>query len=408
MAVLTLLFAWLLALALPAQAQQPGTDDPYTLSVLTFGAGDDIFSKFGHNAILVKDAQLGREEVYNFGAFDAKDPMLIPNFIKGRMEFWLMVRSLGVELVRYQRVNRSIQEQVLDLDPDEERAIVERLRHKAKRENRTYRYHYYLNNCSTRVRDVLDEALDGQLKQATSRPTENTWRDHTLRMTWGTWGWFGLGLVLSEEIDRPLTVWEEMFLPDVLRHEISTLEVTRPGVTPRPLVTSDQELLASTRDLSPVTQPSGWFLAICLGLVGGSFLAAGAYRLGAPNTGQATRALAAVLCSLVSLVAAVAGSLFAFLWTTDHTFCHGNENLLLLSPLWWAPTLLGLGAWAGSTRARDAWAKSLLLTAGLAALAPIVTWLPGINQVNGPFIVMFLLSWLGFAYGARRSMLEGS
>ena len=73
-------------------------------------------------------------------------------------------------------------------------------------EHRFYRYNYYTDNCSTRVRDVLDEALDGQIKaQLANQPTDTTFRWHTRRLTRESVPWyFAAGYGSGPATDRPI------------------------------------------------------------------------------------------------------------------------------------------------------------------------------------------------------------
>ena len=81
----------------------------------------------------------------------------------------------------YRRFDRDVRLQELDLEPSEALQIAKRLGTHVLPENMMYRYHHYNDNCSTRPRDIIDEAIGGQLKAATSGPSRMTLRDHTLR-----------------------------------------------------------------------------------------------------------------------------------------------------------------------------------------------------------------------------------
>ena len=97
-------------------------------------------------------------------------------------------------------------------------------------ENREYLYDYYDNNCSTRVRDVLDDAFGGALKNATvPLPAKQSLRTHTRRMSQADW-WLYLGLetVLGWPVDRPVSRWDEMFLPQVLSEVLDVENVINP------------------------------------------------------------------------------------------------------------------------------------------------------------------------------------
>ncbi len=96
-------------------------------------------------------------------------------------------------------------------------------------ENRNYRYDYYLNNCSTRIRDALDIALDGALSARTGQiPAKLNFRDQTRRLTqMQFWYYLGLEMGLGFPVDRAVTRWDEMFIPMVVADEIAAISMAR-------------------------------------------------------------------------------------------------------------------------------------------------------------------------------------
>ena len=77
-------------------------------------------------------------------------------------------------------------------------------------ENRDYRYDYYRDNCSTRVRDALDRVLGGDPRADWGGPTGTTYRSHTRRLTTEDLPLYtGLEDGLGEPVDRPIDEWEE-------------------------------------------------------------------------------------------------------------------------------------------------------------------------------------------------------
>src|SRR4029453_11507821 len=107
----------------------------------------------------------------------------------------------------------------LNLPPPARLQLREFLRWNEQPENRFYHYDYYRDNCSTRVRDALDRALGGRIHEyATTRPTDKTYRFHTRRLTANDpLVYTGLLIGLGQPVDRPISAWEEMFLPLALR-----------------------------------------------------------------------------------------------------------------------------------------------------------------------------------------------
>src|SRR5260221_842723 len=171
---------------------------------MTFGPGDHPFFKFGHDAILVRDHTSGVDRVYNFGTFRFDSPGLIGEFLKGRLVYWLSVSSLPVTMASYERETRTILRQELALPPAEKQVLRVRLEENARPDKREYKYDYFLDNCSTRVRDAIDRATEGALREASRAPGRLTLREQALRMTADALPlYLALDLVLGGATDRP-------------------------------------------------------------------------------------------------------------------------------------------------------------------------------------------------------------
>ncbi|HXU00125.1 MAG TPA: DUF4105 domain-containing protein, partial [Polyangia bacterium] len=191
--------------------------DPLRVFVMTMGPGDHPFFRFGHNAIWIRDQAALTDKVYNFGTFKFDSPRLIFDFLGGRLNYWLSVSPLARVVGEYRRENRSITIQELNLTAEEKAALQAALEVNARPENRLYKYDYFLDNCSTRVRDAVDRVVGGQLHAAARQPGRMTLRQHALRMTaQPLWLYLALDIVLGPQVDRPIDQWGEMFLPEKL------------------------------------------------------------------------------------------------------------------------------------------------------------------------------------------------
>src|SRR5687767_8963474 len=168
--------AALLACASPLRAQPPTPALPDsvpaalapTVWLLTMGSGDAVWERFGHNALWVQDRMGGTDYVYNYGVFDFNSPGYWGRFIRGNWLYELGVSDLSSTLYQYQMLNRTLRAQRLTLTPAQAAEVQRFLVWNARPENRVYRYDYYRDNCSTRVRDVLDRVLGGRLRAATA------------------------------------------------------------------------------------------------------------------------------------------------------------------------------------------------------------------------------------------------
>ncbi|MBY4598436.1 DUF4105 domain-containing protein [bacterium BD-1] len=372
--LLLLCLAWLLP-GLAAAAPRIG--------VLTMEPGEIFWERFGHNAIVVDDPAGPGPLSYNFGFFDLDEPGFHWNFVRGRMNYRLEVLSLAQDLYGYERAGRGVVVQWLDLSPEQATALADALAVHARPENARYTYDYYTANCSTKVRDALDDALGGALKaQLSGRSQGNTFRSESVRLAApAPWMAVGFHVGLAGYADRPLSRWEESFIPMRLRDALREVKLA----DGRPLVAREESVLPHRIGQPPAEAPR---------LRGQAFLAGLALAGLALWAGRrAPRALAAAALAFW-LVAGLAGLTLAFLWLgTAHVAAHGNENLLLLSPLCLA---LLPGAWARLRRREPGrgFRPLLWLVAGGAAVAGFMKFLPFLPQQNVEWVLLLLpLHW---------------
>ena len=359
---------------------------PPRVGVLVMEPGEVFWERFGHDAILVEDREAGTATSYNFGFFDMGEPGFFGNFMRGEMRYYLVALPLADDLAQYREEGRGVTVQWLDLQPAQARALARDLAVNARPENARYRYDYYLDNCSTRVRDALDRALGGALqRQLSGRSRGHSWRSESVRLAWpAKWMALGFHVGLGGAADRPLSRWEEAFIPMRLRESLREAR----GADGRPLVSAEEQLLPHRLSLPPEEEPRWSLPALLTGLA----LALAVTWLG----GRKPRLLAALALPFW-LLAGLAGALMAFIWLgTAHFAGHGNENLLLLSPL-----ALGLlpGAWRVARGREGGRVFGVLLwtLAGLAAVAGFLEFLPFLKQRNQEWVLLLLPLHLALA-----------
>ena len=383
--------ALLLVLLLAASLAQAAP----RIGVATMQPGEIFFERFGHNAIVIDDPALGAPVSYNFGFFDLDEPGFTANFIRGDMHYRLVALPLQDDLAYYREVGRGVTIQWLDLGDDEAASLAAALAENAKPENARYRYDYFLDNCSTRVRDALDGALDGALqRQLAGRSRGNTYRGDAVRLASpAPWMWLGFDLGLGPSADRPNALWQDAFVP--MRLAAALDEVRRPDG--RPLVAATDTLLPHRLAPEPPEAPRPWWPWLLAGL---------AIAVALRWLGARAPAIVAGLALPWWTLCGVLGLLMLFLWGfTEHRFGWANQNLLLLPPLC---LLLLPGAWRivrGRTAGRCFRIVAWLVAAG-AVLALFLHWLPVLPQRNAHWIALLLpihvaLAWT-LAMPARR------
>ncbi len=387
-------------LAVPTADTTPGAG--IQIYLLTMGPGDAVWEKFGHNAIWVRDPARGVDLAYNWGLFDFNESDFIPRFLKGSMRYWMEGIPAEPMIGFYARSDRSMWAQELELTPAEKLELVRFLEWNALDENRFYHYDYFLDNCSTRVRDALDRVLGGQIRAATDTvATGTSYRWHTRRLTQEELPIYtGMDIVLGQPGDREISEWAEFFLPMRLRAGIAKIAVTGADGVVRPLVKSEIQLYAATRE-AEASEPANLVLAyLALGVV----LAAVIIALGVATDrgGRPPRVALAVIASIWSLVSGLIGTVMVLTWTlTDHTFMYRNENLLQFTPLSLLLVYLLPQLFLKERSPRLAFRVSAVVAA-LSILGFLIQLLPAFYQVNGEVIAMALPVHLALALVAWR------
>ncbi len=349
------------------------------IGVITMEPGQEFWERFGHDAILVQDTDKGTAISYNFGFFDMDEPGFVANFIRGRMMYYLVALPVEEDLSVYRQEGRGVSVQWLNFSDSQAQAIAAKLADNARPENSRYRYDYFTANCSTRVRDSLDDALGGQLKQQLAgRSQGNTWRTESVRLAWpAKWMAFGFHLGLAGAADRPLSRWEEAFIPMRLRDSLREVKLA----DGRPLVASEQILLPHRISLPPDEMPRWRVPALFAGIALAALILWG---------GRRKPRLLVALAMPFWLIAGLVGSLMLYLWLgTAHFAGYGNENILLLSPL---SLLLLPSAWnvARGHAASPRMQSLLWLLAGSAAIAGFLKFLPFRPQGNVEWVLLLL------------------
>ena len=388
---------------LAQQTSPPAATSPSDLTVylMTFGPGARVWERFGHNAIWIHDPANGTDEAYNYGLFDFAQENFILRFVRGQMWYWMAGFPADRYVAQYERDNRSVWVQELELTPNAKAQLQTFLRWNAEPEHRFYHYDYYRDNCSTRVRDAINRAAGGALlAQTADLPSGATYRFHTQRLTANDPPIYtGLLLALGERVDLPISAWDEMFLPLKLREHVRLVKVPGPNGTRLPLVRSERTLFESTAPPPPGAPPDWlrWYLAAGVAMGGAAWLLARRARSSA-----AAGVGFALLAGGWALVAGLAGIVMAGLWgLTDHVMAGCNENLLQMNPLALL-VLPGVVGWRGRGRAAKLAARAALVVAVLSGLGLAVQLLPGLDQVNGPVIALALPAQVGIAAGLRR------
>lgn len=332
------ILAILLALVVGAPVHSRADEAPDTLVYfINVGPGSDIYELEGHAAIGVVTPRDAR--AYNFGVFDFNAPNFVYRFVKGETDYMAAEMPLGWLVSGYAAEGRSVTAHLLDLTPDQKAAVVAALERNVLPENRTYRYNYIRDNCSTRPLAVIERACGDTIAFAaapaylTAEPTfRNIMRYHHRNYPWYQ---FGIDLALGSEIDRPATVRDHAFAPTVLNDMIAGATIGD-----RPLVASTARLCDPAE--SPVAGPTPWYLTplFAAWLLFAAALAVTVYDL---RTHRRSRAFDAIVFGIYGL----AGCLVAYLvFISVHAATSPNWLLVALNPFCLMVPLFQWAKWA--------------------------------------------------------------
>jgi hypothetical protein len=367
------------------------------VSLITFGPGAALYEWWGHGAIAIEDTRLQQARLYNFGMFDFEK---FASFALGRLEFYVAEDSVPYTLRSYAREDRDVTVQILSLSPAARLAVAQRLSDNVLPQNRNYLYHHYFDNCATRLRDAIDFALGGQLHQEEKGPGRFTLREQTRRFTAVSPPMSALlDFMMNDSIDRPISQWQEAFLPDVLSHQVASASYVDAAGNRVPLVARTIPYHQSLhRSPVPDQPPHDWPWLLGLGvLLGGLALLFG--RLASAGR-KAGRVLLGLESALFGLLVGLPGTVLLLMWLiTNHEVTFHNENLFLANPLTLLAVPFGLGLALGGKKSKRRLFKLSVLLAGLGALLLLLKALPWFDQNNWNILGLLLPALLGLAGG---------
>jgi len=202
----------------------PVEDEPPDVELVTLGVGDRIFEKFGHAAICLRYHDPSLIPVcFNYGVtdFDA-GATLVYRFLRNDQRFWVEAESMGSLVGFYTWEDRDIWVQTIPLSAVGKRAIEAKLWSDTEEANKYYLYDHFFDNCTTRIRDMIDRASGGVLSKGADEAFPLTFRDLGARGLASAEPLVAIAdFVLGRALDATPTLYQAMFSPDVLRREVT-------------------------------------------------------------------------------------------------------------------------------------------------------------------------------------------
>jgi hypothetical protein len=305
----------------PSQAQLSPSSQ---VSILTCAPGDELYSIFGHSAIRVNDSINQIDLVFNYGTFDFDTPNFYLKFMRGHLNYMLSVAPYERFLFEYVYYKRSVWEQVLDLSEVEKNKLFQALVTNAEPENRNYPYHFFFDNCATRIRDMAAGYVIGgvEFDRFPVNPDEKMSYRQAIATYLENKPWIKLGmdLLLGQPTDAMVDAQTIQFLPDYLMLQFQQSVRISDG---NQLIANTTTVLEfDNQDSNTPIQPIVWLwiAAIVISII---------TWLGIKQQ-RSTKWLDILLFSTTGVI----GLLIAFLWFfTEHTVTGSNWNILWANPL---------------------------------------------------------------------------
>lgn len=315
-----------LTINLSSYTQEIPTDS-IRVSLLTCGAGSEIYSLFGHTAIRYEQPAKGIDIVFNYGIFNFNTPNFILRFTLGETDYLLGVSEYRHFVNSYQRMGRDVWQQTLNLNQTEKLRLLAQLEENYRPENREYRYNFFFDNCATRPRDQLEKALNRELHYAeemTMKVDSLSFREVIHQYTAEhPWSRFGIDLCLGSEADKPISRREMTFVPFYLMEAFDKAQLGNQGEKQIPLVAETKQLVKveTSKEAKSITP---WQTALLLFIVVTSMTIYGIRK-------QKTLW---VLDLLLFASAGIAGCILAFLVLfSEHPTVSPNYLLIVFHPL---------------------------------------------------------------------------
>ncbi|EKD31580.1 MAG: hypothetical protein ACD_77C00296G0002 [uncultured bacterium] len=335
------------------------------LSLITCSGGSELYSTFGHSALRVVDSSRNQDIVFNFGLFDFNTPNFYLKFTQGKLNYMLGVQYTQDFIEAYKLDRRAVYEQILDLTEEEEILIVDRLMYLYQPQFRNYLYSFLFKNCTTELRDMLYDKL--KIDKASLEKMTGTTHRELINVYVGNMKWtkVGINLLLGSSLDRDVTIYETMFLPDNLMDELGKAENNRGKIVKETIVLNDVKRDSKEGRTLFLLSPIFVFSLLLLLVLASFFIDRLAF-------------VDKLLLGILSLFGVVLPFIVII---TDHVELLGNYNLFWCNPVYLIILISLLFKWR----------KMCIGFTCLAATGIIITayiWISGIQAFEFSFILI--------------------
>lgn len=375
--LLVILFAGLQVISAPKLSNNS------QIVVFTCTPGAELYAGFGHSAIWVSDPIQGIDRLYNYGTFDFNTPNFYWKFIRGRLNYMLSVTTVRRFINEYNHRKIGVSGQTINLNDQERQQLFDLLEVNYQPENRFYKYDFFYDNCATRIRDIVEEAVDGEVNYNTIDQNLSFRQILFPYLEHSPWTKFGINLILGLSSDKIASTNEYMYMPELMQQQYTAATVERQTGQNR-LVSKEVKYLDSKLEFksNPLTSPSIVFgiMFLLISLLTYWELKTGRYQLWLDIT--------------LNSIAVLAGLFLFFMWVgTDHSATNQNLNILWLFPAQFMFLLSRLNK--GTGRKKLVWAAFgiIMLVSVLMHLWP--------QETELSFLIITLIFALRYLFNER-------
>ncbi len=302
------------------------------ISLLTCAPGTEIYELFGHSGLRVYDKEKAIDVTFNYGVFDFYQDNFIIRFVRGKTDYFVEVSSTEDFLSDYATRGSGVTENVLNLTQDEKIALWVLLMDNIRPENSTYRYNFIFNNCATKLRDLIEQNIEGKLTYPDVSGSGLSFRDAIMLYTeTSPWSQLGFDLCLGRGLDRETTPYEKMFLPEILGNTVSQATVIKADTTIN--LTLERNTIIENK----LQNPEPWMSPLTLGII--LCILVAALSIYAIIKHLNLRWFDAILFSVNGLFGCLILFLILF---SKHPFTGANFNIIWLNPFMGIPLVFAI------------------------------------------------------------------
>lgn len=354
------------------------------ISLITCSPGTDIYNTFGHSAVRVKDETQNIDVVFNYGTFSFGGSSLKEQlnfgieFAQGKLLYYLSVSDFKNFKNSYIEDKRSVYEQVLNLSQDEKQYLFKLLAENYQPENRYYQYDFFYDNCSSRIRDIVEKSLNKNI-HFTTNPDDAYAKSGLTFMNMidpyikgSPWLEFGIYILLGLPANKDASLYNQMFLPDFLMSGFENATIHKNG-TIEPLVLETTTIYQAPE---PIKRGFSLFTPFWVFMLLAVLVILITYR-----NFQFDKQWFAI-DYLVFLFTGLLGIVLLLMWfATDHSTT--NKNLVLL---WALPTNI-----IALFLLRKPWIKKYLYFALVLLVLILINWWWFPQKLNAAFFPIILI-----------------